>query len=216
MPKRHMLAGQNNVSLEIVCFLSYSNLFIYLVSSVYPRHGGGDARKAHLEQSQNCEILEILCPSVDTLHYFSYQLSTSYFHHCYLFHPPSPLWMDMPKRHSLAGQNNVSLEIVCFLSCSKLFIYLVSSVHTHHGGGDARKAQVDHSRYCESLEILCLLVDTLHYSSYQLSTSYFHHCYLFHPPSPLWMDMPKRHTLASQNIVSLETVRVSDIISLSG
>ena len=154
--------------------------------------------------SRYCESLEILCISVDMLHYFSYQLSTSYFHHCYLFHPPSPLWMDMPKRHTLAGQNNVSLEIVCFLSCSKLFIYLVSSVHPRHGGGDARKAQVDHSRYCESLEILCISVDmlhyfsyqlsissllpvpsttttadgydTFHYFSYQLSTSYFHHC----------------------------------------
>ena len=95
----------------------------------------------------------------------------------------------MPKRHTLAGQNNVSLDIVCFLSYSKLFIYLISSVHPRHGGGDARKAQVDHSRYCKSLEILCLLVDTLHYSSYQLSTSNFHHCYLFHPPSSLQMDM---------------------------
>ena len=125
----------------------------------------------------------------DTLHYFSYKLSTSNFHHCHLFHPPSLLLMDMPKRHALADQNNVSLEIGCFLSYSKLFLYLVSSVHPRHGGGDARKAHVDHSRYSESLEILFLLVDTLHYLSYQLSTSYFHHCYLFHRPSPLQMDM---------------------------
>ena len=122
----------------------------------------------------------------DTLHYFFYKLSTSYYHHYHLFHPPSPLLMDMPKRHTLAGQNNVSLEIVCFLSYSKLFLYLASSVHPCHGGGDARKAHVDHSRYSESLEIL---VDTLHYLSSQLSTSYFHHCYLFHPPLPLWTDM---------------------------
>ena len=95
----------------------------------------------------------------------------------------------MPKWHTLAGQNIVSLEVVCFLSYSKLFLYLVSSVHPRHGGGDARKAQVDHSRYCESLERLCISVDTLHYFSYQLSTRYFHHCYLFHQPSPLQMDM---------------------------
>ena len=132
------------------------------------RHGGGDARKAHMGHSRYCESLEILFFLVDTLHYSSYQLSTSYFHHCYLFHSPSLLWMDMPKRHTLVGQNIVSLEIVCFLSCSKLFLYLVSSVHPRHGGGDARKAHEGHSRYCESLEILCLLVDMLHYFSYQL------------------------------------------------
>ena len=95
----------------------------------------------------------------------------------------------MPKRHTLAGQNIVSLEIVRVSQYSFSTRLTTSSVHPRHGGGDARKAHVGHSRYCESLEILCLSVDTLHYFSYQLSTSYFHHCYLFHPPSPLQMDM---------------------------
>ena len=150
-----------------------------------------------------------MCLLVDTLHYSSYQLPTSYFHHCYLFHPPSPLWMDMPKRHTLAGQNIVSLEIVRVSQYSFSTRLTNSSIHPRHGGGDARKAHLEQSQYSESLEILCLSVDTLHYSSYQLSTSYFHHCYLFHPPMPLWMDLPKRHILAGQSIVSLETVRVS-------
>ena len=139
--------------------------------------------------SRYCESLEILCISVDMLHYFSYQLSTSYFHHCYLFHPPSPLWMDMPKRHTLAGQNIVSLEIVRVSQYSFSTRLTTSSIHPRHGGGDARKAHLEQSQYCEILEILYLSVDTLHYFSYQLSTSYFHHCYLFHPPSPLQMDM---------------------------
>ena len=130
-------------------------------------------------------------PSVDTLHYFSYQLC--YFHHCYLFLSPQ---MDMifllPAINQLLSSlltvlstiatvdgyakeahvgRSVSLEIVCFLSYSKLFHYLISSVHPRHGGGDARKAHVGRSRYCESLEILCLSVDMLHYFSYQLSIS---------------------------------------------
>ena len=217
MPKRHTLAGQNNVSLEIVCFLSYSKLFLYLASSVHPRHGGGDARKAHVDHSRYSESLEILFLLVDTLHYLSYQLSTSYFHHCYLFHRPSPLQMDMIRSiipltsyqpvtfisslppvpstiatvDGYAKKAHVDRSKHCeSRNCAYFRLFstrlTTSSVDPRHGGGDARKAHVDHSRYSESLEILG---DTLHYLSYQLSTSYFHHCYLFHPPLPLWTDM---------------------------
>ena len=176
-----------------MCFLSYSKLFIYLVSSVHPRHGGGDARKAHLEQSQYSESLEILCLSVDTLHYSSCQLSihhcylfhppsplqmdmirsiislTSYFHHCYLFHPPMPLWMDLPKRHTLAGQNIVSLEIVRVSQYPFSTRLTTSSIHPRHGGGDAREAHLEQSQYCEILEILCLrlILSIISLTSYQ-------------------------------------------------
>ena len=87
--------------------------------------------------------------------------------------------------------------------------------HTLAGGGDARKAHVGHSKYGESLVSFGQHAELLSLTRYQ-SVTFITSTSNYHPLSPLWIDMPKRHTLAGQNIVSLETVYVSDIISLPG
>ena len=101
--------------------------------SVHPRHGGGDARKAHVGHSRYCESLEILCLSVDMLHYFSFQLSTRV---TFILLPSTIAIVDRYAKKAYVGRSKYCESRNCTCFCHTQYHFsarlTTSSVHLRH------------------------------------------------------------------------------------
>ena len=146
---RHTWAGQIMVSLDILCVSI--DLRVYILcpviiqfhplppqwrrcqkgtreasSSIHYHHNGGDARKAHVGQSNYGESRYFVCfHRSQSILLMSCTVSSSSIHYCHnggdarkahVKHPVPSITAtmeEMPERHTWAGQIMVSLDILC-------------------------------------------------------------------------------------------------------
>ena len=207
MPESHTLAGQIMVSLDILCDRPY---VLLSSSSIHYFHNGGKAHvkypvpsiTATMEEmpesntlaGQIMVSLDILCDRPYVL------LSSSSIHYCHnggkahVKHPVPSITAtmeEMPESHTLAGQIMVSLDILCVSIDLTVSLLCPVIIQFHPLPPQWRRCQK---------------------GTYEASSSihYRHNGGKAHvkPPVPsittTLEEMPERHTLAGQIMVSLD------------